>query len=88
MNADRLRALKNKAPFRPFRIRMSDGSEFEIKDPEKLVIHPDWTVDAIVLLPRGRFSFLYLRNVASVTSEGTWPPIRRRRGRKGPSDSE
>ena len=70
MNADQLRQLRNKIPFKPFTIHMTDGTKFPIKDPEDLFIHPDWWVDAMVLHPRGRFSFIYLKNVASVSSEG------------------
>ena len=81
MTADQLRGFKNKVPFRPFTIHMTDGVEFAITDPEDLFIHPDWSVDAIVLHPRGRFSFIYLRNVASVSSEGRWPKVKGRRGR-------
>src|SRR5438876_11174480 len=82
MTADRLRAFKNAVPFKPFTIHMSDGSEFEI-DPESLVVHKDWTVDAIVLFPRGRFKFLYLRNVMHVSGQGTLPKLGKRRRRGG-----
>jgi hypothetical protein len=81
MTADDLRTLKTAVPFKPFSIHMTDGKAFEIKDPEDLFIHPDWTVDAIVAHPRGRFSFIYLRNVASLTGQGRWPKMKGRRGR-------
>jgi hypothetical protein len=85
MTADRLRGFKHKVPFKPFSIQMTDGNEFSINVPEDLFIHPDWTTDAIVLHPRGRFSFIYLRKVASVSSEGRWPKMKGRRcnGRNG-----
>ena len=81
MTADQLRGLRNKVPFKPFTIHMTDGNGFRIKDPEDLFIHPDWSVDAMVLHPRGRFSFIYLKNVASVSSEGKWPTVKGRGGR-------
>jgi len=65
---------------------MNNGARFDIKDPESLVVHKDWTVDAIVLLPRGRFSFVYLRNVSHVSGAGSLPRLKRRRG-KDESDS-
>jgi len=86
MTADRLRDFKNAVPFKPFTIHMSDGSEFEIDDPESLVVHKDWTVDAIVLFPRGRFKFLYLRNVMHVSGQGTLPKLGKRRRRGGSSE--
>src|SRR3954464_712336 len=86
MNLDYLRDLKNRVPFKAFTIQMSDGHQFRIDDPESLVIHPEWTVDAIVLQPKGRFSFLYIKNVTSVTGEGHLPRLRSRR-RKGSNGS-
>ncbi|MEA2735487.1 MAG: hypothetical protein QOE14_1938 [Humisphaera sp.] len=84
MTAEQLRGLKNKVPFKPFSIHMTEGKSFAIRDPEDLFIHPDWSVDALVVQPRGRFSFIYLRNVASVSSEGRWPTMKRRgRGKNG-----
>ena len=84
MTAEQLRDLKRKVPFKPFTIHMTDGLAYTIKDPEGLFIHPDWSMDAMVLQPRGRFTFIYLRNVASVSSEGKWPTMKRRgRGRNG-----
>ncbi len=81
MTAGQLRGFRSKVPFRPFIIHMTGGKAFAIKDPEDLFIHPDWSVDAMVLHPRGRFSFIYLKNVASISSEGRWPTLRGRRGR-------
>jgi hypothetical protein len=81
VTAQQLRQLKNKSPFKPFTIHMNSGESFVIKDPESLVIHPDWTVEAIVFQPRGRFSFVYLRNVTHVSGEGI-PPVQNRRRRR------
>lgn len=86
MTTDDLREMKRKIPFEPFVIHMNDGKEYSVRDPEDLFIHPEWSVDAIVVLPKGRWSFIYLRNVASVTSSGTWPKARKRRGRQQNGD--
>ncbi len=84
MTADRLREFKNTVPFKPFTIHMNDGSKFKITDPESLVVHKDWTVDAIVLLPRGEFRFLYLKNLSHVSGRGTLPKLgNRKRKRNG-----
>jgi len=83
MTSDRLRDFKNTMPFKPFTIHMNDGSKFEIGDPESLVVHKDWTVDALVLFPRGRFTFLYLKNVSHVSGEDRLPKLGKRRRRNG-----
>jgi hypothetical protein len=75
MTADRLRECKNTVPFKPFTIHMNDGSKFKITDPESLVVHKDWTVDAIVLMPRGEFRFLYLKNLSHVSGRGSLPKL-------------
>jgi hypothetical protein len=86
MTAERLREFKNTVPFKPFTIHMSDGTKFEVTDPENLVVHKDWTVDAMVLFPRGRFKFLYLKNVTHVSGQGSLPKLGARRKRRGLSD--
>lgn len=83
MTVERLRDFKNADPFRPFTIHMNDGSKFAIKDPESLVVHKDWTVDEIVRLPRGRFSFVYLGNVSHMFGEGSLPRLGARRRNRG-----
>ena len=87
MTAEVLRELKNQHPFKPFRIHMSDGTSFLINDPENLVVPKGWTTDAIVLKPRGLFSFVYIRNVTHVSGKGL-PGTRKRRGRGGSGESE
>ena len=86
MTSDQLRQLKNKSPFKPFTIHMNSGDSFKITDPENLVIHPDWTVDAIVFQARGRFSFVYLRNATHVSGVGLPPLKSRRKRRNGDGD--
>jgi hypothetical protein len=61
---------------------MADGHSFRIEDPEDLVLRRDWTTDVLVLHPRGRFSFVYLKSVTHVTSEGKLPRFKNRRRRK------
>ena len=87
MTADQLREFKHQVPFKPFEIHMSDGSRFLVDDPESLVLPRDWSTDAIVTLPRGRFKFIYLKNVTHVSGEGAWPRMKGRRGKgKGNGD--
>lgn len=83
MTADQLREFKHRTPFKPFTIHMDNGSQFVVDDPESLVLPRDWSTDAIVTMPRGRFAFIYLRNVTHVASERPWPKMRRRRRGNG-----
>jgi hypothetical protein len=86
MTADQLREFKHRLPFKPFTIHMSDGRKFEVADPENLVLPRDWNTDAIVAFPRGRFAFVYIRNVTSVESQGRWPNVKKRRKRGSNGD--
>lgn len=86
MTVEQLRDFRRKVPFSPFTIHMTDGHEFVIRNPDDLFIHPDWNADAMVLHPRGRFSFIYVRNIASVSGEGHWPKLKRRGKGKNSSD--
>jgi hypothetical protein len=88
MTIENLRELKQKDPFEKFTIHMADGKSFNIDDPEDLVIRRDWNVDVLVLQPRGRFSFVYLKNVTHITSEGKLPRFRGRRGRGNGHEQE
>jgi hypothetical protein len=83
MTADQLREFKHTVPFKPFTIHMSDGSRFHVDDPESLVLPRDWATDAIVTMPKGRFKFLYLRNITHVSGEGKWPRMRGRKRKNG-----
>ena len=81
MTIDNLRELKQKHPFEKFSIHMAEGKSFLVEDPEDLVIRRDWNVDVLVLRPRGQFSFVYLKNITHITSEGKLPRFKGRRGR-------
>jgi len=82
VTAEQLRAFKHKLPFRAFAIHLSDGTKLRVDDPESLVLPKDWTTDAIVTFPKGRFVFVYLKNITHVSGEGGFPNLKtRRRGR-------
>jgi hypothetical protein len=88
MTADQLRAFKHKLPFKPFTIHLADGSKLEVDDPESLVLPKGWTTDALVTFPRGRFSFVYLKNITHVSGSGGFPNLKhRRRGKDTEGDN-
>lgn len=82
MTANQLREFKQTMPFKPFTIHMSDGSRFLVDDTESLVLPRGWSTDAIVTMPRGRFKFIYLRNVTHVSGQGAWPRMKGRLGKR------
>jgi len=86
MTLDQLRNVKSKEPFSTFAIHMTEGGSFLIDDPESLVIHRDWNMDAIVLKSGGLFSFIYMKNVTRVSGGGGLPKMRGRRSRGNGGD--
>jgi hypothetical protein len=78
MTTETIRGFLRKQPFAPFVIHTSDGRKFEIKHPDFVAMHPEASAEVIVFLPKGRFEFVYLRNVTTVASEGNVPPRTRR----------
>lgn len=87
MTAERLRDSVKRDPFEPFTIHMTDGSRLKIAEPDSLVIPRAWIWNAMVVLPRGRFTILYTRNIAQLSSRGGWPKTRDgRRKQNGSGD--
>jgi len=79
MTADQLREFASRHPFEPFTIHMNDGSRLRITQPDGLIVPRPWKWNAIVVLGQDRFTILYLRNIAHISSRGTWPNARGKR---------
>jgi hypothetical protein len=47
-----------------------------------------WRFEAIVVFDDGRWTFLNLRNVAHVSSRGSWPKLGGRKRKNGSSGEE
>lgn len=87
MTINELKQIKEREPFEPFTIHMNDGSRLRVAQPDDLFLHRNIPYDAIVVLPGGRFSIVYLRNVAHVSTRGHWPKMgRKRRNGSGGDD--
>jgi len=84
MTIELLKAIATRTPFERFTIYMNDGSKFIINEPDGMVIPIGWSIDVLVPLKGDRFSVLYLKNIAHVSSRGTWPKLRIRRRRSNP----
>ena len=87
MTAETIRQFLKRQPFQPFRIHMNDGRALEVRHPDFVVLPPGWQHTAIVTFPDERFEFVYIRNVATIDSEGAIPPLPARRS-KGEDEGE
>jgi hypothetical protein len=85
MTPDTIRALLKRQPFKPFTIHMNDGRSLSVNHPDFVLLPPDWSANAIVALPNDRFEFVYLRNIASLASEGDIPALP---GRQRPKEGD
>jgi hypothetical protein len=74
MTSDKIRELVKRKPFSPFRIYMNDGQKLDVNHPDFIAMHPEARTTVIVFLPKGRFEFVYLKNVTSIQTEGEVPP--------------
>jgi hypothetical protein len=89
MTAEELRDFARRQPFEPFTIHMNDGSRLKVSAPDNFFMPRAWKFNAIVALERGRFSVIYLRNVAHVSTRSAWPKLRGgRKGKNGSSGEE
>jgi hypothetical protein len=75
MQADELRNLVAREPFKPFTIHMNNGSRLKVSQPDDFIMHRTWVDEAIVVLGRGNWTFVYLPNIAHVTTTGKWPKM-------------
>ena len=71
MNAAQLNEARSAEPFRPFRIRTADGSEYPVPHPEFMLLHPDKrTVIVVSPTNEGAFSVLDIRLITALVHEG------------------
>ena len=81
MNRDELRELLAAEPFEPFRIHVTSGTRYEIRDPQSVALMRN---RVFVALPGGdRWVFIPYLHVAAVEAltngHGPRPPRRKRR---------
>jgi hypothetical protein len=80
MNEELVRQFIKRQPFIPFSFHLNDGRSLQVTHPDFVLLPPGWNM-AIVCYPDQRFDFVYLRNVASIASEGQIPMPQRKRRR-------
>jgi len=85
MTVEQLRGLIDRHSFQPFTIHLNDGSRLRITQPDGMYLPRAWRWNAIVSLGQDRFTIVYLRNIAHVSSRGPWPKTRG--GKRGQNSS-
>jgi hypothetical protein len=76
MNANELRRMLNHEPFEPFRIRLSSGDAYEVRDPDSVAVGRNRAF--IFFTDRAGWTFFSYLHVAAVESLADG----HRRGRK------
>jgi hypothetical protein len=71
MRTENLQEAVKAAPFRPFTMRLADGSMVEVKHPE-WIAHPSGTRTAVVMGPDGSVKII---DVALILSIEQGPPV-------------
>jgi hypothetical protein len=88
VETDELRKIIDREPFHPFTIHMNDGTRLTVRQPDDIFLHSSWPDEAIVVLGKRNWSFVYLPNIAHVTTRGKWPRVNGRRRRGSSSEGE
>jgi hypothetical protein len=66
---------------------MSDGRKLPVTHPDFVFLPPQWrSSEIIVAFPDGKWDFVYLRNITTISSQGTHPSAPDER--KGEFDTE
>ena len=88
MTVEDLKRLATRKPFEPFTVHMNDGSRLKVAQPDDIFLHRNWPFNALIMLDRGDWSIIYVRNIAHVATRGKWPKMGGRRRRNGSSGEE
>jgi hypothetical protein len=88
MTVDELRTMVKREPFQPFTVHINDGSRLKVSQPDDIFLHRNLKFDVIIVLPKGRFSIVYVRNISHVSTRGQWPRFSGRRRRNGSGGGE
>ena len=73
MTIDEIRGLLVRNPFEPFTIHLADGRSFEITNRDFLLLPRDRNTSIIFALPDGKFEWIYVKQITSISSTGSIP---------------
>ena len=81
MTVDEIRGLLVRNPFEPFTIHLADGRSFEVTNRDFLLLPRDRNTSIIFALPDGKFEWIYVKQITSISSTGMIPS----QSRSGPA---
>jgi hypothetical protein len=73
MTVEEIRGLLVRNPFEPFTIHLADGRLFEVINRDFLLLPRDRNTSIIFALPNGKFEWIYLKQITSISSTGAIP---------------
>ena len=72
MRLDDLREIKNRRPFEPFDIHLSDGREITVRHPDALAWEgPDFAPVLYIVLGSGRWEVVNFAAITSLSTAGS-----------------
>ena len=73
MTVEEIRGLLVRNPFEAFTIHLADGRSFEVTNRDFLLLPRDRNTSIIFALPDGKFEWIYLKQITSISSTGAMP---------------
>jgi len=73
MTIDEIRSLLVRNPFEPFTVHLADGRSFDITNRDFLLLPRDRNTSIIFALPDGKFEWIYVKQITSISSTGSIP---------------
>jgi hypothetical protein len=74
MRIEELRSAKDRRPFQPFMIRMADGREIQVRNPDAIAWGPEHPRTAICVLPSGDWEYVDIALIRSLSVPAQNPP--------------
>jgi hypothetical protein len=73
MTIDEIQSLLVRHPFEPFTIYLADARSFEVTNRDFLLLPRDRNTSIIFALPDGKFEWIYVKQITSISSTGMIP---------------
>jgi hypothetical protein len=73
MTVEEIRKLLRRHPFESFTMHLADGRSFEVNNRDFLLLPRDRSTSVIYALPDGKFEWIYLKQITSISSTGAFP---------------
>jgi len=73
MTIEEIRGLLVRNPFEAFTIHLADGRSFEIMNRDFLLLPRDRNTSIVFALPDGKFEWIYVKQITSISSTGMIP---------------